>query len=246
MMMNHAGGPGLVSPLDYGETPRWKLTPTTLTAVAIVLAAHVGVGIALYYQRFELPVSAPSAPDSTIKLEFYTRPPPVLEVAPEPPAPNPPIHRPTLTVPTTETLTVVIPDVPTPTTGAAITLTRPIPNPSPEGTGTTPTEAVPAGPPTITNPDWVRKPTGEALMRAYPERAIQANVTGSATLSCTVRVNGSLTDCQVVSETPGGYGFGRAATRLSRDFRMSPRTVDGQAVGGARVTVGIRFTLPEN
>ena len=44
MMMNHAGGPGLVSPLDYGDTPRWKLTPTTLTAVAIVLAAHVGVG----------------------------------------------------------------------------------------------------------------------------------------------------------------------------------------------------------
>lgn len=244
MMMNHAGGPGLVSPLDYGETPRWKLTPTTLTAVAIVLAAHVGVGIALYYQRFELPVSAPSEPDSTIKLEFYKRPPPEPEVAPEPPAPNPPIHRPLATVPTTETLTVVIPDIPTQATGPAITLTKPITNPTTEGTGTTPAE-VPAGPPTITNPDWVRKPTGEALMRAYPERAITANVTGSATLSCSVRVNGSLTDCQVVSETPGGYGFGRAATRLSRDFRMSPRTVDGQAIGGARVTVGIRFTLPD-
>lgn len=245
MMMNHAGGPGLVSPLDYGETPRWKLTPTTLTAVAIVLAAHVGVGIALYYQRFELPLTAPSEPDSTIKLEFYTPPPPEPEVAPEPPAPNPPIHRPLNTVPTTETLTVIIPDVPTPATGPAITLTQPIATPSPTGTGNTPAETVPAGPPTITNPDWVRKPTGEALMHAYPERAIQANVTGSATLSCTVRVNGSLTDCQVVSETPGGYGFGRAATRLSRDFRMSPRTVDGQAVGGARVTVGIRFTLPD-
>jgi periplasmic protein TonB len=246
MMMNHAGGPGLVSPLDYGDAPRRKLTPTTLTAVAIVLAAHVGVGIALYYQRFELPLAAPSTPDSTIKLEFYTPPPPKPEVAPEPPAPNPPIHRPTTVLPTTATLTVVIPDVPTPATGPAITLTKPIPNPTTEGTGTTPTEAVPAGPPTITNPDWVRKPSGEALMRAYPERAIAANVTGSATLSCTVRVNGTLTDCQVVSETPGGYGFGRAATRLSRDFRMSPRTVDGQAVGGARVTVGIRFTLPED
>lgn len=245
MMMTHAGGPGLVSPLDYGETPRRKLTPTTLTALAIVLAAHVGLGIALYHQRFELPVSAPSAPDSTIKLEFYQRPPPVLEVAPEPPAPNPPIHRPTLTVPATESLTVVIPDTPTPATGPAVTLTQLIPNPTPAGTGTTPTEAVPPGPPVITDPDWVRKPTSEALMRAYPERAIQANVTGSATLSCTVRVNGTLTDCQVLSETPGGYGFGRAATRLSRDFRMSPRTVDGQAVGGARVTVGIRFTLPE-
>lgn len=245
MMMNHAGGPGLVSPLEYGEARR-TLTPTTLTALGIVLAAHVALGIGLYYQRFEMPVVAPSEPDTTIQLEFYRPPPPRLEIAPEPPAPNPPIHRPTMTIPTVETLTVVIPDTPTPATGAAITLTRPIPNPTPGGTGTTPTEAVLAGPPVITNPDWVRKPTGEALMRAYPERAIQANVTGSATLSCSVRVNGSLTDCQVVSETPGGYGFGRAATRLSRDFRMSPRTVDGQAVGGARVTVGIRFTLPEN
>ena len=244
MMMNHAGGPGLVSPLDYGDTPRRKLTPTTLTAVAIVLAAHVGVGVALYYQRFELPLTAPAAEDAPLIVEIYTPPPPEPEVSLEPPAPNPPIHSPTLTLPTTETLTVVIPDIPTPAAGAAITLTKPIPDPTTEGTGTTPAE-VSAGPPTITNPDWVRKPTGEALMRAYPERAIQANVTGSATLSCTVRVNGSLTDCQVISETPGGYGFGRAATRLSRDFRMSPRTVDGQAVGGARVTVGIRFTLPD-
>lgn len=246
MMMNHAGGPGLISPLDYGETQRRMLTPTTVTALGLVLAAHVGIGIALYYQRFELPVSAPSTPEPAMKLEFYKQPPPQPEVSPEPPAPNPPIHKPLTTVPTTETLTVVIPDVPTPATGPAMTLTQIIPDPTPAGTGNTPTETVPAGPPTITNPDWVRKPSGEALMRAYPERAIAANVTGSATLSCAVRVNGTLTDCQVVSETPGGYGFGRAATRLSRDFRMSPRTVDGQAVGGARVTVGIRFTLPED
>jgi periplasmic protein TonB len=244
MMMNHAGGPGLVSPLEYGGT-RKGMTPTAWTAVALVVAAHVGVGIALYYQRIEAAYTPTAEQSDPMVLEFYTPPPPKTDPTPQPPAPNPPIHNPIAPSPNTETLTVIIPDTPTPPTSGPITLTRPIPNPSTEGTGTTPTEAVPSGPPTITNPDWVRKPTGEALMRAYPERAIQANVTGSATLSCTVRVNGSLTDCQVISETPGGYGFGRAATRLSRDFRMSPRTVDGQAVGGARVTVGIRFTLPD-
>lgn len=245
MMMHHAGGPGLISPIEYGR-PRRRLTPTTLAALGLVLAAHAGLGVALYHQRIEMPLDPPRTP-TTIDFEFYTPPPPPEpEVTTQPPAPNPPIHRSVEAPASADPLRVVIPDVPTEVTGAAITLSRPIETPSATGTGNTPAEAVPAGPPVVTNPDWVRKPSGEALMRAYPERAITANVTGSATLSCMVRVNGTLTDCQVVSETPGGYGFGRAATRLSRDFRMSPRTVDGQAVGGARVTVGIRFTLPED
>ena len=244
MMMTHAGGPGLISPLEYGNT-RKKLSPATLVALGVVVAAHVGAGVALYYQRIEMAYTPTAEPKDTIVMEFYTPPPPKTEPTPEPPAPNPPIHNPVAPERATEPLIAVIPDVPIQTTGPAITLTQPIENPTPGGTGTTPAETVPAGPPVITQPDWVRRPSGEALMRAYPDRAITAGVTGSATLSCAVRVNGTLTDCQVVSETPGGYGFGRAATRLSRDFRMSPRTVDGQPVGGARVNVGIRFTLPE-
>lgn len=245
MMMHHAGGPGLISPIEYGQ-PRRKLTPTTLAALGLVVTAHVGLGVALYHQRIETPLDPPRTP-TTFQFELYRPPPPPPEpeVTTRPPAPNPPIHRSVAAPPSVEPLPAVIPDTPGEVTGAAITLTRPIETPSTAGTGNTPAESVPPGPPAITNPDWLRKPSGEALMRAYPERAIAANVTGSATLSCTVRVNGTLTDCQVVSETPGGYGFGRAATRLSRDFRMSPRTVDGQAVGGARVTVAIRFTLPE-
>lgn len=66
-----------------------------------------------------------------------------------------------------------------------------------------------------------------------------------AELSCLVRVDGSLTGCSVTSETPGDQGFGRAAVSLSRYFRLSPRTVDGQAVDGARVTMAIRFDPPK-
>jgi protein TonB len=98
----------------------------------------------------------------------------------------------------------------------------------------------------ITNPDWVRRPTGEALMRAYPPNAARDGVTGYAQLSCSVRVDGTLTGCAVVEESPGGAGFGRAAMRLSRDFRMSPRTVDGRPVEGARVNATLRFTLPQD
>ena len=81
-------------------------------------------------------------------------------------------------------------------------------------------------------------------MRAYPSAAEARGIAGVAELSCLVRVDGSLTGCSVTSETPGNQGFGRAAVSLSRYFRLSPRTVDGQAVDGARVTMAIRFTPP--
>jgi protein TonB len=52
-----------------------------------------------------------------------------------------------------------------------------------------------------------------------------------------------VTDCNVLRETPGGYGFGRAAQGLSRHFRVNPRTVNG-AAEGSRVNINLRFTPP--
>jgi protein TonB len=67
-------------------------------------------------------------------------------------------------------------------------------------------------------------------------------VEGAATVGCVVQPDGALTDCQVISETPQGYGFGAAAVKAAARFRMRPATRDGEPVVG-RVTIPLKWRL---
>lgn len=105
-----------------------------------------------------------------------------------------------------------------------------------------PAPPAPARPSVITNPQWSRRP--QVTERDFPDRAISSGTSGSATVRCTAQANGRPTACQVVSEDPSGYGFGRAAVRVVERGQLSPRTVDG-AAQNATFTATVRFPIAD-
>lgn len=89
-------------------------------------------------------------------------------------------------------------------------------------------------------PRWRKQPAPD-----FPRRAVRAGV-GSAdvTLMCITRRSGNVSKCEVVRETPEGYGFGRAAVRAGNRSRVYPRVVDGRAERGT-IRFTIRFRMPD-
>lgn len=79
----------------------------------------------------------------------------------------------------------------------------------------------------------------------YPERASRTESTGRTKLTCTVLASGKLSDCQVSEETPADMGFGAATLKLSKIFKLRPKTLDGAPVSGGTWTTVIKWQLPK-
>ena len=152
---------------------------------------------------------------------------------PPPPPPPPPRERPPPPPPITQR--VPPPDLSAPPTPTELPVQE-------RAVNENPAPPAPPAPAVITNPQWIERPNGRDFAREYPERALERERSGRVVLDCVVGSSGRIS-CSVASEDPSGWGFGDAAIRISRRFRMSPQTVNGEPTEGGRVRVPITFQL---
>jgi protein TonB len=226
--------------------PNRRPSVAVVTALALVLAMHVGVGAYVAQSKFEAHFREFAEQVAEVEL--------VRPALPEPPPPPPKAEKPQLK--TSSALPTLQPRPP-----AAVALGTPPPPlpvppvpereemPGPAAIGPaplsepTPVLAAPRPSPVITNPDWLRRPSAAEIARYYPDRAARLGVEGRALISCGVSAEGRLEACVVAEEKPADQGFGDAAVKMSRHFVLRPMTRDGVAVSGGTIRIPIRFAL---
>ena len=101
--------------------------------------------------------------------------------------------------------------------------------------------------PKITAPQWVRSLDPASLMAVFPRKAIAAGVSrGRGVVKCRVTHEGRLADCQVISETPEGLGFGEAVLKVADVMAMNPWTSEGAPVDDAIIQLPMTLALPSS
>ena len=91
---------------------------------------------------------------------------------------------------------------------------------------------------------WAQRPTTRRISDLYPRSALNDGVGGRVVMEC--RVLGDLSvNCSVVSETPSGVGFGRAALGASSSYRARATLSDGSSAVGSTTRIAVNFQAPQ-
>jgi protein TonB len=90
----------------------------------------------------------------------------------------------------------------------------------------------------VMTPQWERLPSSATLDELFPPLARQYRIGGRTWMRCSVTDDGKLQGCAVIKEIPENQGFGDAALRSVRYFKMTP-TVRGIPVKGGTVIIPI-------
>jgi protein TonB len=229
-----------LSPHESFQPHPIQHSQTRARAAGILLAAagHGALLLWLLGQNFRQPNIVDNTPDQPpVVVQTIDLTPPKPSPVSTPTAPINNVHAsPTPLTRSVKTLPVKVADV---------KMTGPVSvNPFiNRGVGETLTLGTPTIAHTLTNPDWISRPTAHQVEQAYPEADLREGITGSATLSCQVTSAGGVVGCKINVETPPGRGFGRAALALTHYFRIRPGTDNGLPIEGASVLIPIRFTI---
>ena len=216
--------------LDGGKKKRKN--PGKTIAIVLSILVHAALFYYIYITKFVIKFKDFS--DEAVKVDL-------VKPGDKPPPPPPPPPKPHLPPPPQVGLAPHIP----PVAPIGIPEPPPIEIPVPPPAPPPPPPPPPPAPTVITNPDWQSRPDGDDMARYYPERAQRLEKPGNVTIQCEVTSKGQVANCTVVSEDPADFGFGDAALKLSKLFKMKPQTKDGKAIEGATVKIPIAFRIAE-
>lgn len=92
----------------------------------------------------------------------------------------------------------------------------------------------------LTSASWRKRPDGQMLARHYPIRAYEKGVGGRVRVVCEIGGGGGMSVCEVLEESPTGYGFGSATKALAIEgFKMDALDVEGKSTAGRVVVIPI-------
>ena len=88
------------------------------------------------------------------------------------------------------------------------------------------------------NPDWFRKPTDTELATYLPKRNPGE---GWGVIACRTIENHRVEDCQILGESPGGSGYGRAVLNAAWQFQVIPPRINAKPQIGVWVRIRIEY-----